>query len=177
MKIYKIKEKTPIIFDHYPKQESICLVNGTPKTDMHTDSANYWGYTTKRISDEIANFPDVCKIHTSRSGYIKTDYGYLIHNRGNIVVIYREGDVLKAAVNLINPSPAIEDIMKKFAKKYGVKQKNIEIFEPPIFRRTFFTPITFGLRDLDPEIQKKISSEFIKSKLEVTTEEVIQEHM
>ena len=176
--IYKTKEVVPLIFDYYPDTYVINLYD-----EVHWSNANsttYWDTQTeinKRFStyDQTIfnNFP-------IKNGNLYMGRGIMYFSSSKAVIYREDGELRGAQTTIWSVSPGKQTIINKFFKHYGIKLKDVIKLEHDAFVKKFIFPIKFGINDLHPNVQKTISSEFLRQQrwlteeIPVSTEEAVE---
>lgn len=164
MKIYKTKKYSPIIFD-YVEEDFVINFLDYYESKLYPDLITQ-RRTLKEINGEINNL-DKTKMYKfwSRNVTFIVEHGifYTVWGLGPVGLVYKDKDKDELhAAYFGNTSPAITTIVNKYFKSYGVKQKNIHYVNTHEFYSMFTIPVSFGLADMNLDVQKEISSKFLE---------------
>lgn len=165
MKIYRKLKQFPIIFESEDlKNQNYFTISDSLRYNIYSD--------LKEVNSNIEH-------HINTESNIRTRMYRLNFMRGllligefsthTLVIIYREDNELRAyytsSFSQLNIPTSIITIINKFVKSHEVKLKNLLFIEKSEFIAKFCIPYEINLNDYDEEVQKKISSEFIKEEL------------
>ena len=175
--IYKTKETVPLIFDYYPDTYVVDLYDELSWLEVGKTFKSHWHNQAELNSYFIDFDQTVFNVFSLRNGRLVMGKGIISFEnlRG---IIYKENGELKGAIAYNRHiSSSSRTIVNKFFKSYGIKLKDVIALSPKDFANKFLFPVRFGINDLHPNVQKTISSEFLKQereKISVSTEEAVE---
>ena len=176
-KIYKTKNITPLIFDYYPDTHVVDLYDELLWSKVGETFESHW-YNQAELNSYFIDFDQtVFNVFGLRNGRLVMGRGII--SFGNLRgIIYKENGELKGAIAYNRHiSSSLTTIVNKFFKSYGIKLKDVIALSPEDFANKFLFPVRFGINDLHPNVQKTISSEFLKQereKIPISTEEAVE---
>lgn len=164
MTLFNIPNQKPIIFEFVDYKDLIYINLTTQKVPY-----KLYNYNLPSVSNFVDSSNSLIEpkvIFTRNTTFIFFPGVITITDKYSInstyVVITRKDKVLYCEYNHVL-SPSIQKIVNKFAKTYGVKQKNINYLNDEEFRRKYSYVIEINLEDNNPEKQKLITKEFLKN--------------
>ena len=173
--IYKTKETVPLIFDYYPDTHVVDLYEA-----LHWSLGDYEAYWhTQTELNRLFSHYDQTKFNkfNLRNGDLIMGKGIMYFNSFKAVIYKEDGELKGAQMSTWDISSGRQTIVNKFFKHYGIKLKDVIELSEGDFTRKFIFPINFGINDLHENVQKTISSEFLRQqrdKIPVSTEEAVE---
>jgi hypothetical protein len=113
-----------------------------------------------RFADGIS----YCKFTTRYKSFIQYPGVLFAHPKKFLVVIYKGKKELEAYVNgeYIENNQSHKTLINQFAKKSGVRPKNIHYVSEEVLNTTFEKKLVLPLEEFDGSYQLEVSSRFIE---------------
>lgn len=171
--IYKTKKVIPLIFDYYPDKHSINLDEIFGRWGYNSDVESY-SHTQAELNKNFNNYAqDMFHKFYLRTSNLVIGRGIMRDDWFN-AIIYKEDGELRGALNVCSTcssglSAGKQTLVNKFFKSYGIKLGDIILMDYDAFTRKFIFPISFGINDLNVDVQRNISSEFLKQERELVS--------